>query len=215
MYKHHQKTQHNVCLICLEPLLKKISFVHILTPIPLCETCMQKFQIMNWHGVWNDVPLTVLYVYDDFFKSLLFQYKGLYDYALKDVFLSLYQTQFQKKYHNHIFVIAPSSEEDNLVRGFAPVAEIMKTISPHVFTGLYKKEKYKQSSLSYQKRQEVGKKIAIRNGEQLKGKHIVLVDDVMTSGATLKACLKLVKGYSPQSIEVLVFSAKPGFNQSF
>lgn len=86
--------------------------------------------------------------------------------------------------------------------------EIVKTVSPHVFTGLYKKEKYKQSSLSYQERQDVEKKIGIKNGELLRGKKVVLVDDVMTSGATLKACINLIHSYSPQSIDILVLSKK-------
>ena len=208
MCKHHQKAQSDVCLICLEPILKNISFVHILNPLPICSNCIKKFHTLHLHEIWNEVPLTILYAYDEFFKSLLFQYKGLYDYALKDVFFALYKPQLQKKYRNHIYVIAPSNEEDNQIRGFAPVEEIVKTISPHVFTGLYKKEKYKQSSLSYQERQEVENRIGIRNGELLKGKKIVLVDDVMTSGATLKACFKLVKEYSPQSIDILVLSKK-------
>ena len=106
-----EKSQSDVCLICLEPIFKNISFVHILNSLPICSNCIKKFHTLHLHEIWNEVPLTILYAYDEFFKSLLFQYKGLYDYALKDVFFALYKPQLQKKYRNHIYVIAPSNKK--------------------------------------------------------------------------------------------------------
>ncbi len=208
MYQNNQKTQSNECLICFEPLLKEISFVHIIKSLPVCSHCLKQFKILNIHILFHHYPLQILYLYNTFFQSLLYQYKGLYDYALKDTFLCLFSDELIKKYSDYVIVVAPSSQEDNLVRGFAPMEMIAKTIHQNVFTGLYKKEKYKQSDLRYQDRKKMKEKIGIKNGKQLKGKKILIIDDVITSGNTLLTCLSLVLLQKPQCVELLVLSTK-------
>lgn len=208
MYTHNQKSQSDECLICLSNLHKITSLAHLVSPIPLCNECLQKFKILDKTITFHHYPLRVLYHYDDFFKSLLFQYKGLYDYALKDAFLVLFQNELKEKYGTHIIVVAPSSKDDNEIRGFAPMESIASTFSSYVFTGLYKKEKYKQSDLSYEERQMVYKKIDIIDGEQLTGQKVLIFDDVITSSSTLLACLSHVERYHPQSIELMILSSK-------
>lgn len=208
MHKEYQETQHDECLICFTPLLKDISFVHLMNHYPLCIHCLNQFEILHWDINFHHYPLHILYQYNEFFRSLLFQYKGLYDHALKNAFLCLYQEQFQQKYHDYVIVVAPSSEEENAIRGFAPVQTIAETFSTHIFTGLYKTEKYKQSQLGYEERQTVQKKIAIKDGELLKGKKVLIFDDVLTSGSTLLTCLSLVLSQQPDSVELLVLATR-------
>ena len=208
MHQNNQKVKQDECLICFQPLLKDVSILHMITNIPICNQCIAQFEIIHWDIDFYHHPLHILYNYNDFFKSLLFQYKGQYDYALKDTFLCLFQDELKKKYKDHIIVVAPSSLEDNLKRGFAPIESIAKTIFNHVFVGLYKKEKYKQSDLRYEERKMVMDKIGIRNGEVLKGKKVLIIDDVLTSGSTLLTCLSLVSMQNPKSIELLVLSTK-------
>lgn len=212
MYQNNQKTQSNDCLICYKPLLKDISFVHLIRAMPICPHCLKQFQIIDKTISFHHHPLRILYAYNEFFQSLLFQYKGLYDYALKDVFLCLYQRELQVKFKDYIIVVVPSAIEDNLARGFPPVETIAKTISQNVFTGLYKKEKYKQSDLRYEERKQVTEKIGIRNGELLKGKKVLIMDDVITSGNTLLTCLSLVLSQEPMLVELLVLSTKKDIN---
>ena len=45
----------------------------------------------------------VLYEYNDFFRQLLFQYKALDDYALKDCFIESFQ-ELKRTYKNYIIV---------------------------------------------------------------------------------------------------------------
>ena len=42
----------------------------------------------------------------------------------------------------------------------------------------------------------------------LRGKKILILDDVVTSGSTLLTCLNLVLKYAPQKVEFLVLSTK-------
>lgn len=206
MYKKDQTTQYDECLICHTPLLKDISLTHLLQPMPLCNECMQKFQIINLNLDFHHHPMRILYQYDDFFKTLLFQYKGLYDIALKDSFLCLYNQEIIQQFKNYIICVTPSNIHENSVRGFAPMATIASGFSHQVFTGLYKKIDYKQSNYTYEQRKDVINKIGIRHGEILTKKKVLILDDVLTSSSTMFACLKLVEKYKPESIEFLILS---------
>ena len=115
----------------------------------------------------------------------------------------MFQSEFDNQYKDYIIVVAPSSQEDNELRGFAPVETIAQTFSSQIFNGLYK-----QSDLSYQERKRVARRIDIRDGEKLKGKKVLILDDVITSGSTLHSCLLLVLAQEPQSVELLALSTK-------
>lgn len=213
MYQRNQKVKYDECLICNTPLLKQISMTHLVRYFPICNECMQKFQLLDWHLDFHHHPMRILYQYDEFFKTLLFQYKGLYDIALKDAFLSMYCHEISNFYQNYIIVAIPSASTDNQIRGFAPMSTIASTFSSHVFTGLYKKEEYKQSNYSYEQRKEVMDKIDIRYGKSLAKQSILILDDVITSGSTLLACLKLIEAYQPKKIEFLVLSTNQTLEQ--
>ena len=129
-----------------------------------------------------------------------------YGIIFNDTFLSLFINELKEKYKDYIIVVTPSSLIDNRKRGFAPMEEIGRTIHSNLFLSLYKKEHYKQSDLSFEERKNVKDKIGIENGEVLKGKKVLIIDDVLTSGSTLHACLSLVLTYSPRHVELLVLS---------
>ena len=205
MHTNNQTKKQN-CLICNTPLLKEVSLLHLLEHHTICKSCMSKFDVIDKTISFYHHPLRILYFYNDFFKSLLFQYKGQYDYVLKDAFLSLFIRELKEKYKDYMIVVAPSSFIDNQKRGFAPMEEIGKTIHSNLFLNLYKKEHYKQSDLSFEERKNVKDRLGIENGEILKGKKILIIDDVLTSGSTLHACLNLTLTYSPKHVELLVLS---------
>lgn len=213
MYTQYQAPQYNECLICTSPLLQIPSFIQILHSLPLCLTCLNQFVIIDRKIHFHHYPLRILYYYNTFFQSLLYQYKGLYDIALKDAFLCLYQEELRQRYKDYIIVVAPSAREDNMKRGFAPMATLAYTFSRNVFTDLYKKERYKQSDLTFEERKMVYQKIGICHGEMLKGKKVLILDDVITSGSTLLACLLLVCQYQPQRVELLVLSTKKDISE--
>lgn len=213
MYTQYQAPQYHECLVCMTPLLQMPSFTHILHSLPLCLKCLNQFEVIDQVICFHHYPLRILYYYNAFFQSLLYQYKGLYDIALKDAFLCLYQKELRQRYKDYIVVVAPSAREDNERRGFAPIETLAYTFSKNVFSDLYKKEKYKQSDLSFEERKQVYQKIGICHGEILKGKKILILDDVITSGSTLLTCISLVSQYNPQCVELLVLSTKKNLSE--
>lgn len=200
----YQNTPKRQCTLCLKPLYAQASLYHVLYHPQICISCLQQFDILNSYGTVSHYSVRILYTYNDFFKQLIYQYKGLYDYALKDVFLDSFQEELKRRYRNYLVVVVPSSVGDNEKRGFVPNEEIVKTFAKHIFIGLYKDKEYKQTSQV--DRTKVKKVMAIREGEMLRGKKILLFDDVITSGSTIQACIDLVKKYQPKAIEVLVLA---------
>ena len=112
--------------------------------------------------------------------------------------------ELKKVYKNDTIVIIPSSQKDNVRRGFCPNEEIVKTISKNIFTGLYKNKEYKQTK--QKDRSQVHKFLSIHHGSLLTNKNILIFDDVMTSSHTLQAAIKLVEKYHPKRIRVLVLA---------
>jgi len=208
MYPNNRKTQPDVCLICGEPVLKTPSPFHLFSASCVCPACLDKFRRLDRHTTISGYPLTILYAYDEFFKSLLYQYKGLYDFALKDAFLPLDLPRLKDTYKHHIVVPAPSASDANTERGFEHCRDIARTFSNHVFTGLCKTRPYKQALLTYEERSHVKDVIAIKNGEFLRHQKLLMFDDVITSGSTMRACISLCETYAPESIDVLVLSTK-------
>lgn len=201
----HRDTAKRQCVLCLESLYHGISLYHVLDTPHLCVQCLHQYEIVDIHARMNTYTIWVLYRYNDFFKKILYQYKGLYDLALKDAFLDSFLSELKVIYKKHIIVIAPSSQEDNRSRGFIPNEEIAKTFSSQVFTGLYKTVNYKQTDAK--NREEVKKVIAIKDEVKLFGKKLVLFDDVVTSGNTLQACISQLEKAHPKSIEILILAS--------
>ena len=208
MYKNHSEAQQDVCLICLSSISKTSSFHQLFTHHCICSSCLSLFKRIDIKTNFQGYPLRILYAYNDFFRTLLFRYKGQYDYALKDAFLDMYKRELQRRYKDYLIVVAPSASKANVVRGCAPNQAIAMTIHSHVFNGLYKKVDYKQSDQSYTQRAGIRDVIGLRGGAFLKNRKILLLDDVMTSGETIKTCLELIEKEKPQKIEILILSMK-------
>lgn len=144
MYRGYQAKQ---CRICHEELNQKQDLFHLVNESAICIKCIKKFQIIDEDVKIKGYSVKILYEYNDFFRQLLYQYKALGDYALKDCFIEQFQ-ELKRLYKNYIIVVIPSSQKDNERRGFCPNVEIAKIFSQHVFTGLYKKVEYKQTKQS-------------------------------------------------------------------
>ena len=201
MHCDHQTRQ---CLICHSDLNDSVSLFHLLYQPKLCYKCIQAFEVIDLSFYFKKIKTRVLYHYNDFFKELLFQYKANYDYALKDAFLIPF-VDLKQLYHHHLIAVVPSSNQDNQKRGFCPNEAIVKNLGDNVFTGLYKRSDYKQTS--QKDRSLVAKEIRIKDGYLLTNQKVLLFDDVLTSGNTINTCIELIKQYHPKSIEVLILSS--------
>lgn len=145
-----------------------------------------------------------MYYYDTTLRGLIYQLKGCFDIELAKSFLSTYAFELKMMYFNRYIVYAPSYEEDNKIRGFNHVEEIFKVLKLKPLDILKKTEHHKQSDQSLKQRDEIKKYLKVDYNGDLQGKHILLVDDIYTTGSTIRACLNLLKELHPKSIKILV-----------
>lgn len=144
-----------------------------------------------------------MYDYDDLIQSTLYQFKGCFDIELSGVFLDYFRWYLHFKYLDYVIVPAPSSKENDSERGFNHVIEIFKHLRLKIEPCIYKTKNIKQSDLSAEERKNIKDILAIKN-VNLTNKKILIVDDVYTTGSTIKAMIELVKSKHPKTIKVLV-----------
>ena len=174
----------------------------------ICDSCFNKFEVKFKKFTLDGVKGEVIYKYNDFFKTLLFLFKARYDYELKDVFLERFVNELKIKYYNYQIVIVPSNKEDDFKRGYNHLVEIFSCLKLEIINPIYKNKIFKQSDRNKVKRQEVYKDFSIIKNNLITNKKILLVDDVMTTGSSLRACINLIKKYRPKQIRIIVLSQK-------
>jgi len=77
-----------------------------------------------------------------------------------------------------------------------------KRIPLNIFALIKRRETKPQSSMSREKRIE-NVRGAFMSGDELKGKRVILVDDVVTTGATVNECAKVLKKAGVKSVIVV------------
>lgn len=101
---------------------------------------------------------------------------------------------------------APSHESHDERRGFNHVQAIFSIISLPIVDAFKKTVDIKQTSLNQKERAEVKKHIVFECSEKLQNKNVLLIDDVKTTGSTLKRMIELVLKENPKKIKILVLS---------
>jgi predicted amidophosphoribosyltransferase len=185
----------NRCLICFNAIEESLNNNCV------CNTCLSKFKVIKKKIYVDNVEVFILYEYNDFFKELLYRYKGCYDYSLKDAFLNNYLLFLKNKYKKRKVICAPSFIESDKVRGYNHVVEIAKNLNLKIIDCLSKSKNYKQSSQSYNQRINIEKIIKIDKTKIKDKDKVLIVDDVTTSLSTIKTIIRLL----PTNIDKKVF----------
>ena len=90
-------------------------------------------------------------------------------------------------------------------RGFNHVEEIFSVLKLKILKCIHKTKQVKQADLTTKEREKIGKVLRIDDVD-LKHKKVLLVDDVFTTGSTIKSMIKLVKEKGAKNIKVLLMS---------
>lgn len=173
----------------------------------ICDECFKEMNPQFRRIELNNIKGIGIYPYENTIKQLLFNFKGRFDIELSDVFIFPYRNILKLKFFDYIIVPVPSYYEKDQLRGFNHVERMFSCLNLKIVKCLEKVKDIKQSSLSKEQRQEISKFIVLNNKSQfLKNKKVLLVDDVLTTGATLQCCINLLKKAGIKVIFFLVMS---------
>ena len=100
---------------------------------------------------------------------------------------------------------APSSEKGDQERGYNHVEEMFSFLKLKILKCVHKIKDVKQADLTTKEREKIGDVLVIDDVD-LSKKKILLVDDVYTTGSTIKSMIKLVKEKGAKKIKVLLMS---------
>lgn len=179
-----------------------------LKDVHICHHCFVKFKPIFKHFKFEGCSALAIYEYDDFIRSLIYQFKTNLDIALGPLFLERY-LHLIYFYLGYKIALAPSHVSHDLERGFRPVEEIFKVLGLPLINLFIKTNEVKQVELSVEERKEVSKYIKLKENFNLKNQKILLVDDIMTTGSTLKAMVEILKEENVKKIKILVVAKTP------
>ncbi len=150
-----------------------------------------------------DLEIHSIYTYEDFARDQLLKFKDHKDKWLSELFLKPHLTCFYVNFFRCVIVYVPSSKDKTKERGYTPNKLILKTQILRVIDDVFEKKiHHKQSEMNRSQRHKIKDVIILKDPEAIKHKHVLLFDDLCTTGHSLKACYDLLKPYA-KSIKVL------------
>ena len=200
------------CKICFKEI-RNDDFARLFDgDICICDKCQAEFEPKFIAFRVNGYKALSIYEYTPFIKKQIYLYKGCFDYELNETFINLYYKEIKARFNGYKIIPIPSYEEDDKKRGFNHVVEAFKKLGLDVLPIITKTAHHKQADLSAKQRSEISKYLVLNNMNSLDKYKVLIVDDIYTTGATMKAAINLVERLNPKAIRILVLAktrAKP------
>ena len=84
--------------------------------------------------------------------------------------------------------------------------EVFKQMGLDILPIVEKTEHFKQADKSAKERQSINKYLRLMSTKQLTKDRILIVDDIYTTGSTMRAVINLVEKLHPKEIKILVLA---------
>ncbi|MEP7264071.1 MAG: phosphoribosyltransferase family protein [Bacteroidota bacterium] len=215
----------DLCQACGHSLLKGEEVI--------CIRCQMQLPRTNYHQdvinpiikhFWGKVPVHAATAYYFFYKGEKVQhlihrlkYKNCPEVGVKVGFLLGNELKESQLYNDvQVIVPVPLHEDKLRIRGYNQSEEIAKGLSQSYqveSANLIMRLKHTETQTRkhrFQRYQNVDKVFAVTEEKEVYGKHILLVDDVITTGSTLVACAEeLLKVHGAKvSVAAMAYAAK-------
>lgn len=177
----------------------------------LCTDCYNWEQSPEWQGLLTQ-NISIFH-YSDFLKDLLAQYKFRGDHELVKIFTEPIQTKFKQTFDQKnppVIIPVPLSSERQYERGFNQSQSLANLIG-HQPQGeiLERTHTEKQSKKRRSERLATDSPFHLKpdtNPAQYKNKNLLIIDDIYTTGTTLRQIAKVLQPLSPNSIKSLTLA---------
>lgn len=185
----------------------------------MCKSCRDNIDIVNIEVDLRSIYISKCYyttIYDRFMKDIIkgfkfndksYMYKPLASILLE----TIYETDLDKEIDLIAFV--PSHRRKEAIRGYNQVELLALSISKHLNipitkTLIKKNHTQDQHFLDKSEREENLKNaFKIKNKNEIKGKNILLIDDIITSGETIRECAKILIKNEAKAIFALALTS--------
>jgi competence protein ComFC len=190
-----ERIEGETCRICCRPFgLMDQQYRHG----DLCNDCLRWEEELGWQG-YLDQNISI-FLYNDFLKEVMAKYKFRGDYVLSRVFAEYIKVKLPKA---DLYVPIPLSSERLYERGFNQAEAIIKESGLQPSLVLTRVHSEKQSKKKRSERIHLPQVFQVNEKLNLEGKRIVLIDDIYTTGSTLRHAAKLLKGAGAEYISSL------------
>jgi competence protein ComFC len=195
-----EKIEGDQCRICSRPFC---NIDEKFRRDDLCHDCFRWEGDPEWQGYLEKNHS--LFLYNEFLKEVIAKFKFRGDYVLAKIFSECFKEKLNKIAPDHLVPI-PLSEERLYERGFnqAEALLIESGFSPANLLSRIHTEK--QSKKSRSERIHLPQVFQVKPDIQIAGKKIVLIDDIYTTGSTLRHAAKLLNEAGAASIQSLTLA---------
>lgn len=190
--------QGDICSICGRPL-KELPTEYIQNQT--CLDCIRWEQNPKYSGLLKQNRS--LYRYNDAMKDIMAMFKFRGDYALIEAFQPAFQRLFQTYYNNDnppIIIPIPLSPERLYERAFNQAVALASILNLRYYEIMTRSHSEKQSKKSREDRLNSITVFNLRKDSIPTNKHILLIDDIYTTGTTLRQAAHTLKEMNPKSI---------------
>ncbi|MEQ2527522.1 phosphoribosyltransferase family protein [Bacillaceae bacterium CLA-AA-H227] len=166
-----------------------------------CLDCVRWEQDDEWKGYL--LKNKSLYEYNDFLKEIISQYKFRGDYILAKIFSNRIQ---QKLPPDALLVPIPLSSERQFERGFNQSEALIFEAGHSPIHLLERTHTEKQSKKSRHDRIHIPQVFQMKEGKDVANKDILLIDDIYTTGSTLRHAAKILMQSGAKSVSSLTLA---------
>lgn len=194
------------CRICFKKFIRSTVKTLLYKNNHVCPSCYAEMGAKFTRFSHFHTEFTAIFPYNQKIQTMIYQFKGCGDIEMGECFLEYVLPLLKIRYRNYVLIGAPSAASHNQKRGYNHVEFIFSKIGIPFIEALEKIGERKQTDCTVNERKKVGQFIRWKSGVSIKGKNVLFVDDVFTTGSTAKACLALIYKHHPAKVRGLVLA---------